>query len=227
VLRAGAGRIRAEGTWPRSFAPIPGTQALAHAGADYEPAGARRARAGEAPISVRPATAADLERLAGLAAEREGGPAEAHRERFAREIERIAAGEERLLLVAERAASVIGFARARLHVPGPDAPPNAAPPGWYLLGVVVAPAERRRGVGDVLTRRRLEWIAARATEAYYFVNARNRASIDLHARFGFVAVTRAFSFPGVTFEGDTGILFRAALRRAPDPPAGGVDSPRG
>ncbi len=45
-----------------------------------------------------------------------------------------------------------------------------------------------------------------------FANARNRASIALHAAFGFEEVTRDFEVPGVTFEGGVGVLFRAVLR---------------
>ena len=64
-----------------------------------------------------------------------------------------------------------------------------------------------------LTRRRLGWIAGRgATEAYYFANAQNLASIDLHAKLGFVELTRDFHVPGATFAGGVGILFRVQLK---------------
>jgi GNAT superfamily N-acetyltransferase len=85
------------------------------------------------------------------------------------------------------------------------------PEGWYLGGVVVAPARRRRGIGARLTKERLDWIADRAREAYYFVNGRNRASIDLHARFGFREIVRDLRVPGITFSDGIGLLFRADL----------------
>jgi hypothetical protein len=74
-------------------------------------------------------------------------------------------------------------------------------------------------VGAALTDARLEWISGRATEAWYFSNACNAASIRLHARFAFREVTREFTLPGVTFEGGEGILFRAGLAhpRGSDP----------
>ena len=81
-------------------------------------------------------------------------------------------------------------------------------------------AARRRGVGHALTDARLRWIAERAEHAWTFVNARNHASIDLHAAFGFEEVTRDVAFPVVTFEGGEGILFRATLRSGPARPAG-------
>jgi hypothetical protein len=52
------------------------------------------------------------------------------------------------------------------------------------------------------------WTPARPDAAWYFANARNRASLDLHARLGFEEVTRAFDLAGVTFEGGEGVLCR-------------------
>jgi GNAT superfamily N-acetyltransferase len=81
-----------------------------------------------------------------------------------------------------------------------------------LTGVIVDPALRRRGIGAEITRRRLVWIAERATEAYYFANSNNRPSIDLHALFGFKESARDFKFPGTSFSGGgSGILFRVEL----------------
>jgi hypothetical protein len=62
-----------------------------------------------------------------------------------------------------------------------------------------------------LTDKRLRWIGERAREAWFFANARNQASIDLHRRFGFEEVSRSFSFPGLAFDGGEGILFRVRL----------------
>ncbi len=170
---------------------------------------------------LRRAELHDLEALATIAAERDGRALADHRAGFEREID--AGSADRLLLVAELGgAAVAGFARATRHEPGPDAPANSAPPGWYLSGVIVDPAHRRRGIAAALTRRRLGWIAERAGEAFYFANARNLVSIDLHAKSGFVEVTRDFVYPGASFTGGTGILFRADLvtgewTRWPDP----------
>jgi len=68
-------------------------------------------------------------------------------------------------------------------------------------------------VGERLTRDRLDWIAARSREAYYFANERNRATIDLHAPFGFVEVARDIRSPGLTFSGGVGLLLRSDLSR--------------
>ena len=57
---------------------------------------------------------------------------------------------------------------------------------------------------------RLAWVQQRANEVWYFANARNQASIDLHSKYGFVEVTRDFTAAGVTFDNGigTGVLFR-------------------
>lgn len=95
-------------------------------------------------------------------------------------------------------------------------PADLAPAGHYLGGVTVEPAWRRRGIALALTDARLRWIAERADEAFYVVNATNLASIDLHRRWGFVEVARGPTFAGVPFDGGLGLLMRTdvvGLRR--------------
>jgi len=154
----------------------------------------------------RTAVAADADALGAIEAHREGGKPAVHAEKMRRSI-----AEPGLLLVAEHDGRVVGFGKARHFEPAPDAPANVAPRGWYLAGVIVAPEFRQRGVGRQLTEARLAWIAERADQAFYFANARNRVTIELHEPFGFVEVTRDFTFPGASFEGGEGILFRARL----------------
>ena len=128
---------------------------------------------------------------------------------IARDIE----NREHHLVVVERRGEIIGYGRARLFEPEPQALADTAPRGYYLTGVFVAPNERRAGIGAALTQARLNWISDRAADAWYFANARNAASIALHERFGFEEVTRHFSFPGLTFDGGEGILFRLSFAR--------------
>ena len=117
------------------------------------------------------------------------------------------------LVVAESGVAIAGYGRARLFEPEPEAPADTAPYGYYLTGVFVAPNERRAGIGASLTQARLDWISDRAPDAWFFANARNTRSITLHERFGFVEVSRRFSFPGLTFAGGEGILFRLRFDR--------------
>jgi ribosomal protein S18 acetylase RimI-like enzyme len=122
---------------------------------------------------------------------------------------------EQHLVVAEIVGAIIGYGRARLFEPDAEAPADTAPRGYYLTGVFVASDQRRLGIGAALTRGRLDWISERAADAWFFANARNAASIELHRRFGFEEVSRRFSFPGLTFDGGEGILFRLRLHQRP------------
>jgi ribosomal protein S18 acetylase RimI-like enzyme len=159
-------------------------------------------------VEIRPAVAADCRGVAAIVHERDGVPladAKLH-------CERDLAGTDRLLLVATVGGELAGFSRAaRWQRPRGKLPDNIAPSGWYLLGVIVRDKFRRRGLALELTRQRLEWIRERADEAYYFSNARNQPSVDLHEQLGFVEVTRDFAFPDASFEGGEGILFRVDL----------------
>ena len=155
---------------------------------------------------IRRADEADIEQcvaIAALAATERSD--EAWRDALRRDAEH----PEHLLVVAESNGAIVGYGRAALFEPGADAPADAAPGGYYLTGLLVAPEERRRGIAMALTQARLDWIGGRAADAWFFANARNAASIELHRRFGFEEVSRSFSFPGLTFEGGEGILFRA------------------
>jgi predicted N-acetyltransferase YhbS len=104
-------------------------------------------------------------------------------------------GQRRALFVAEARGQVVGYRRvvwfeADPHVAG------AAPAGWYLLGLVVDQAWRRRGIGEALTRVRLAWVAERSQRRYYFTGRGNLASQALHQRFGFTEMAGTWIPPG-------------------------------
>jgi ribosomal protein S18 acetylase RimI-like enzyme len=159
---------------------------------------------------VRPADASDIEQCAALAmlAAPERG-LDAWRDALVRDLEDPA----HHLVVAERGGAIVGYGRTRLFEPGAEAPADTAPGGYYLAGVFVAPEQRRLGIATALTEARLEWIAERAAAAWFFANARNAASIELHRKLGFEQVGRGFSFPGLVFDGGEGVLFRSEVRR--------------
>lgn len=81
-----------------------------------------------------------------------------------------AADDGREVLVAEREGHIMGCASAALLDPPAHGWPG--PTGWYLTGVVVEPASRRRGVGRALTAARLGRLAATTDTVWYFTNAR-------------------------------------------------------
>lgn len=164
---------------------------------------------------VRRARRDDIDTLARLAAEREGDTVAIHAASFESAIANAESEPTCLVLAAEIASRIVGFGKAR-YLGARDLPAgDPAPEGWYLTGVVVDPAFRRLGAGFALTAERLRWIAEHADVAYYFANARNRVSLALHERFGFVEIARAPIIAGVTFTGGEGILFRVDFAATP------------
>jgi ribosomal protein S18 acetylase RimI-like enzyme len=169
--------------------------------AEYEPG--RRAGPPPPDLRIRDAEERDLDTIAAIRATRGDVPAEKARKGLQKLLLRVEAGEM-VLLVAETAGAVAAYGCAARFEPPPGAPHDCAPAGWYLAGVVVAPALRRRGIAAALTGARLSRLPR---PVYYFANELNSASIDLHRPVGFVELTRAFWHPDATFTGGKGILF--------------------
>ncbi len=178
----------------------------------YEPDRHGKERLTHRPgFRIRQARPDDLESLATLSWQRNGGGLDQETSNMRRAISRSMSSDQRLLLVADLDQTCVAYGKARFHKQAPGAPENAAPEGWYLSGLVVGESYQRRGVGEALTRSRLAWLQLRCREVFYLANARNQASIDLHDRLGFREVTRDFDYPRVTFDGGEGILFRVRL----------------
>lgn len=172
--------------------------------ARYEPrSGSPRTAEQEPAATIRSAEVGDAPALAQIYARREGG---GDVDAFERRFEHLATCGEGLLLVAEVEDRLVGYGRV-VHHRGSE----GCPSGWYLMGLVVSPEHRRRGIGQLLTLERLRWIARRAGQAFYVANAQNLVTLDLHARLGFTEVTREFEFPGIDFQGGRGVLFAVNL----------------
>jgi len=178
--------------------------------ATYAPRGNAPSRATD--VRVRFMEGTDVDAVASIEAARERaadrGPFEA---RLRRQLDDPAT----LLLVAEVGRDIVGFGRAAFIATPADATADWVPEGWYLVGVVVVDAWRRGGIGRALTEARLAWIGERAERAFYFTNARNQTSLDLHRKLGFTELTRTFTGPGVAFDGGRGVLDVIDLRNAP------------
>ena len=108
----------------------------------------------------------------------------------------------RFAIVATVGGAVVGVAKTHLH----EEAEGDAPAGHYLGGLVVDPRRRRRGLGSVLTNARLEWIWERSHRAFYFTDAVNTASIELHRHFGFVPIATAPTIRGVSADNEGGNL---------------------
>ncbi|TCO28182.1 ribosomal protein S18 acetylase RimI-like enzyme [Kribbella steppae] len=173
--------------------------------ADYQPDVDRQSA--DATITVRPAELADLEACAGLIVSRTGGSVEARTHRLMADLRE----PERYAAVACAGDEVIGYGGVIHHEVSPGDPPDMAPTGYYLVGLIVAPDWRRHGIGELLTADRMRWTAERADSIYYFANLANGATLDLHHSLGFTEVTRDFTFPGDPLQPGTGVLLRADL----------------
>ena len=187
--------------------------------AEHSPERPRRKRDHQTEFSfrIRPALPADLKVLAQITAERDNGKPADYLASLEKIQHRMNHPGDALILVAEPTgesefdAQLTGFGKA-VKFEGIDEPPsNIAPTGWYLCGVIVASDFRRLGIGLALTTARIEWLTEKTESVYYFANARNQVSIALHASVGFVELARDFQYPGVSFEGGKGILYRLDL----------------
>jgi GNAT superfamily N-acetyltransferase len=159
-----------------------------------------------AVVRIEPLGEQHLDRCAQLAAEREGEPPQRWRESLARVLD----DPDRQCWVALVDGQIAGYASvARLEPPACD-PLTDAPHGWYLAGVVVDEASRRRGVGRALTAARLAWLASRTYRAWYIASSLNLASVDLHAGFGFRLAATGVRLPGLQVSG-TALLHVADL----------------
>ena len=161
-------------------------------------------------LVIRPLEAADVPAAAAIIAGCADGDAAHHAGLLERRLARRKADD--VQLIAELSGQIAGVGRATYFEPAEDAPENAAPSGFYLLGVNVDPEQRRRGIGRALTQARLTWIARRAPVAWFFTDADNEASIRLHEAFGFRRNTGDFWFPTASFGPHGGLLFSLALR---------------
>ena len=175
--------------------------------ATYEP---DRPSAERAVPTIAPLGLAAVAECAALAAAREGDDMA----RWAEVFRRRAEADPVTTFVARVDGEIAGFGAVGWLDNAEADGARRVPPGWFLTGLVVAPAWRRRGIGAALTAHRLDWLRGRADVVYYFANARNGATIDLHRRLGFEEVTRDFAIPGVAFAGGVGVLYWAQLRGA-------------
>lgn len=172
--------------------------------AEYTPVRPRRAAGNvSCAVDIEEARPGDIEAIHALSVDRDGSDPERTRKTLESQL---AASEQACrLFVARWQGDVVGFGRvSRFEV-------SPIPAGWYLSGLIVSPDRRRLGIGRAMTEYRIRWLVPRTDVAYYFVNSDNRASIDLHAEFGFREIDRGITVPGCAFEGAPGVLYVLSL----------------
>ena len=169
---------------------------------------------------VRKARPEDADTIIELTCARHNLEPQVVRPRIENELAGIERGDPSCVFVAQIGHHLVGFGRARQLQHARDGLPLALPEGWYLTGVIVDPTWRRRGLGELLTAARLEWIARRTDAAYYVASRENRASIALHERFGFHEIARGFAYPRADLTADRSVAYELTLPSAGDGSAG-------
>ncbi len=138
----------------------------------------------EGAVRIKPLTKAEVVPAVELAVRVLGVKPGDRGEQFAADI----SGDRRQMFVATVNTQVVAYGRVIELAAGEAG--AGTPAGYYLGGVLVAPAWRRRGIARALTRARLRWAFSRTDEAFYVAGADNVASLHLHAGLGFQEVKR-------------------------------------
>ena len=154
-------------------------------------------------LTIRAAVKADITAIVNLSLDREAGDPE----RISASIKSyVDNNHDSIIQVAVVDSRIVGFGKAR-HFQGE----GIEVPGWYLSGLIVAPEYRHANLGSSLTLDRLDELKQRCSEVYYFDNAINRVSIELHQKLGFKLIKEPFVFPKVTFTRSHGQLYLKKL----------------
>lgn len=151
-------------------------------------------------VVVRLARADDAAAIVAVDATREPRPRE-----YLAKVETRLARPDAIHVVAEVEGLAVGTSSLMVWPEHTD-----SPQGWYVSGITVVPGWRRRRIADRMMAFELARLDRAGLPAWSVVNLANRASLDLHARHGFVEVAKAPQFAGITFAGGTGLLLRRA-----------------
>jgi ribosomal protein S18 acetylase RimI-like enzyme len=163
-------------------------------------------------VEYRRARMSDAEGLAKIKHERDGGEPDQIIELVKKELSDLEKHEESAMFVAIMEDQVIGYGRVTLYDSGKTQARHLSPDGWYFMGMIIDQNHRRMGIGTHLSEHRIEWLKNKgAKEVFSFVNADNKASLDLHEHLDFEIVEEAPGFLNVDFDGGSGILFKKIL----------------
>ena len=139
------------------------------------------------------------------------GPSDVH-PRILSALARPTIGHLDPMFVAMMEDQVIGYGRVTLYNSEKTQARHLSPDGWYFMGMIIDQNYRRMGIGTHLSEHRIEWLKNKgAKEVFSFVNADNKASLDLHEHLDFEIVEEGPGFLNVDFDGGSGILFKKVL----------------
>lgn len=129
--------------------------------------------------------------------------------RVSDEVTKLNDGESYGVFVATIKNKVVGFCRFYHSdkVP-PEKIKHDHPIGIYLMGIVVDPDYRRKGVASFLHEQRLMWLSSIDVDRVYSVVAiDNLTSQAMHEKFGFHKVSEVLGVLTVSFDLGRGILY--------------------
>lgn len=111
-----------------------------------------------------------------------------------------------LIYVAEYDSNVVGYGRT-IFLEDIEYPFDSVS-GWYLMGLVVKKDYRLKGIGEMLTKFRMNKIEEKKQPIYCVTNATNKVSIDLHQKLGFQIIDEKPGFFTIKFSDGLGYLLR-------------------
>lgn len=151
-------------------------------------------------VKIRAAAESDVKEIVNISIDREKGDFETISTNIKSQI---ADKNDSFILAASVNHRIVGFGKAKCFQGA-----TLEFPGWYLSGLIVEPRYRHGNIGTLLTVDRLEKIKQLVAEAYYFANATNKVTIELHKKLGFKLIKEPFVFPEVSFSKSHGQLYR-------------------
>ena len=157
-------------------------------------------------ISIREVKKSDYKEIAKIVWERDEkkGLISDYNERFKKEFKKLGSANW-YMHVAIHENKIVGYGRLVkitevIGIPGPL--------GWYLMGITVSHNYRRKGIGEKLTKFRLEFAAKLCSEIYFVCNAQNETSIYIHEKLGFQKILKGKGFFNILFDQGLGYIYR-------------------
>lgn len=153
-------------------------------------------------VTIRKAIYSDFQAIAEIVSKRHKWPLEKCIENTKRQIGKVGEFAKLEIFVALFEKNLIGFGKINYFDPSDYSEKYLAPKGHYLSGIIIEKSMRRKGVGTLLTKARIEKINKIEREIFYFADSKNKASIEFHNKLGFEFITNNFSYPKTNFTPD-------------------------
>ncbi len=164
-------------------------------------------------IEVRLAQIEDVYRISEITQEHEPKSIEGYEEAFLQQVnDNFKKDSSSFIFVALKDDLIVGHGKLFRYSKEKHDVEFKSPEGWYLNGVIVDSAYRRKGVAKALLSFRESYVLEKeGGELYSIVSAENHPSISYHTTLGFVEQQRAPGYLSVRLKCGEGILFHKLL----------------